>query len=815
MPGQAAYIKSSSGAIEKVDSKDLAAALAEDDGASVATKSEVKHAQNQEKYGTGVGAGLKALGAGALRGATLGASDYLARKASPELADQLAYLKEDQGLMSGIGEVGGMVIPSLLSGGAGAAAEGASALGTAAKGARLIGAPARALTAAGDIAEHGIASLVGSGAEGLIARSLQKGASIAGRGVLEGGILGAANEISEASLGDHELTAERILASAGHGAILGGLVGGGLGIGAELVSTGTRKLASKVLEQVSPETLSAKANEFALDSLGPTQGMVRKADKYVKGGAEEIGRYAREDLLPYVEEATGRKVSNITDVAHRGEFAEGAALARKSAGKNIGSLLDESQDFINKASDVAEKRGLQMTAQDLTESLEKKLAPQFEGKLLGKSQMGQLKDVLSSVHDMAGGADGVVTLRQLKDWSAELGKRGKFAVNDPTGAAEVYQAARGAVEDELKSQLGLVAKASGKEGLVEQYAKFNKDYQVYKTIEQMASRGTAAAKTNQALSLTDKIMSAGGTSAGATIGSVLGPLGAAGGAAIGNFVGGVGSKLIRSKFDQYASEALSRASKMQSLAKLSVDFDKSMEGAISSLMTKHTVEPSVSAAAKLWGTGKKRTENIEKTINNVVRIAHDPPRAIDAIANRVNGLSQVAPNTAAALSGQAARSMMYLYSNLPQSKAKPSMFNPSPKPFYSETDVLKFANRLMAVEDPTSIIENLRKGQLQPESVEAVKTVYPKLFADMQNKIMQQSLSLQSTMPYEKQVQLGMLFGVPVNPTLEPDFMRAVQGSMVQSTGQQTQSGGLPPVAQNKSINSQYSTEADKLEGDR
>ena len=75
----------------------------------------------------------------------------------------------------------------------------------------------------------------------------------------------------EASLGDHELTAERILASAGHGAILGGLVGGGLGIGAELVSTGTRKLASKVLEQVSPETLSAKANEFALDSLGPTQ----------------------------------------------------------------------------------------------------------------------------------------------------------------------------------------------------------------------------------------------------------------------------------------------------------------------------------------------------------------------------------------------------------------------------------------------------------------------------------------------------------------------------------------------------------------
>ena len=96
-----------------------------------------------------------------------------------------------------------------------------------------------------------------------------------------------------------------------------------------------------------------------------------------------------------------------------------------------------------------------------------------------------------------------------------------------------------------------------------------------------------------------------------------------------------------------------------------------------------------------------------------------------------------------------------------------------------------------------------------------MKTVYPKLFADMQNKIMQQSLSLQSTMPYEKQVQLGMLFGVPVNPTLEPDFMRAVQGSMVQSTGQQTQSGGLPPVAQNKSINSQYSTEADKLEGDR
>jgi len=90
------------------------------------------------------------------------------------------------------------------------------------------------------------------------------------------------------------------------------------------------------------------------------------------------------------------------------------------------------------------------------------------------------------------------------------------------------------------------------------------------------------------------------------------------------------------------------------------------------------------------------------------------------------------------------------------------------------------------VHDPLSILEDLKHNRLSRDTVDAVQENYPKLYQQIQTEIVQHISTMKDRMPYEKRVQLGKLFGVPTDPTLEPQFvasMRKLYGDA--SQGQQ------------------------------
>jgi hypothetical protein len=178
----------------------------------LATDDEKKDANLEAKYG-GTGAGLRAFAEGALRGPSLGVSDALVDYFSPETAEGMGYReRKNPGAAIG-GELAGIGLTSLLSGGTGAAA-------TAARG---VSAPLRGLTALGGMAERGAAALIGEGG-GLGRRLLVRGASGVARGVTEGAGFGAGRVLTESAIGDHEMTSERALALLGTNAIVNSLV---------------------------------------------------------------------------------------------------------------------------------------------------------------------------------------------------------------------------------------------------------------------------------------------------------------------------------------------------------------------------------------------------------------------------------------------------------------------------------------------------------------------------------------------------------------------------------------------------------------
>lgn len=279
------------GKLATVGAEDLTTMV--DAGAEIVHPDVVHAAEVEAKYG-GLGGTAAAFGAGAARGLSIGLSDPLAigvagaiggKEAAESTREHLAGWKEAHPIASPLGEVAGIAAPALLSGGAAAAPEGASLL---ARGARALGAGTEMVGAAGKAAEGIAARVIGREAENVAVRAAQKAITKGAAGAAEAAIFGAGQEVSESSLDpDHELTAQKVLASMGHAALLGGLVSGGLGAAGELA----KPVIDKVRAKASPY-LAAKAEESAAKSIN-ARGKFQKQIDEMPGGRRAFGR----DLL--------------------------------------------------------------------------------------------------------------------------------------------------------------------------------------------------------------------------------------------------------------------------------------------------------------------------------------------------------------------------------------------------------------------------------------------------------------------------------------------------------------------------------------
>jgi len=153
-----------------------------------------------------------------------------------------------------------------------------------------------------------------------------------------------------------------------------------------------------------------------------------------------------------------------------------------------------------------------------------------------------------------------------------------------------------------------------------------------------------------------------------------------------------------------------------------------------------------------------------------------------------------APTARAVAVDTALRQLDYLRRNMPQGLAAPTPFAPKLPP--SRQEMSAWLNRLKAIESPTSILDDLAAGKLTPEAVDAVRSVYPETYADIQGKVLEQLASLESKgkrPSYAQRIQLGLVLGIPTDPMLDPATLRAVQGQY-QAQPNQVREGAVTPA---------------------
>lgn len=202
-------------------------------------------------------------------------------------------------------------------------------------------------------------------------------------------------------------------------------------------------------------------------------------------------------------------------------------------------------------------------------------------------------------------------------------------------------------------------------------------------------------------------------------------------------------------------------------------------------------------AAAISASASKSSEKSHSEISEkVTRLNSDPEHLIDTLDQHTRGLYSVAPQTAGSVQATAIRATQFLSTKLPEM--------PAQKPFGrkllpSQSEISKFNRYYQTVENPIQVLDQVRKGALMPESMEALQTVYPKLYAEMKTEVMDHLTDFltkknRKELAYGTKLSLSLFLNEDLDASTEQQAIAANQMAMNPSSAQQGAAPGVHPT---------------------
>lgn len=715
-------------------------------------------------HDVGEAAGAAALGV--TQGLTAGAYGAVTGAVDPALGAEMLAEQQESPIAYGVGELTGMVTSPL------------NAVGAAVTG--------------------------GVGA----ATRLGRVASQALGGATVGSLYGAGNAASEASLGNLDITAEKLLAGAGLGALLGA-AGGGLG---GLLDEGVKALAPKLgtLIGKTQSALDDVANDAAIKSTRAMQGELNKVgDDRLRAAAEAMRSRGHLRLSPEkMAEAISKDVQGVG--ALKGKFIDEAEAVGRPVYSAIAKRLDEFEAGIN----PLERQAIAADLRGAREALSELGSRPVSAVGKGGSSFRALDDLKQTIQAKAKFSKGPVPLDDVT-----FGLKRQLA---------------GIFRDELDQQLLPVLGADAGKAFLESKAL----YGALKDAERLAISG---ANRTGGFGLKDM--------AAAAIGGNLHPMG---------IVAGIGNRVLReggpaiiarladglAKSPVLATIAKSFATKLAEVAPrmgqygpmLAQEASLSAERAMAVHMAYSQLDPGYSATAQLAGlvpeapdehdaalsraTGltaiqakmKAQSEEVkskvdrvfkggkaspsgaiksqdfgsmrmrrdspaayQKRVEEVRQLAADPEALLDRVTKNMGPMSSIAPGVAASMTAAAQRAVTYLA----QAAEEPSPAGPMAAGWSApEAERFIFGQKLQVVERPFAVLDHAAAGTLTETHVEALKAVYPQLWQEMADAALEKMADGPKGVPYQQRLMLSMLTGIDVDGTMSQASISRNQEAM-------------------------------------
>jgi len=779
--------------------------------------------------------------AGAARGLTLGGSDEVATslgrlfagdEGRAAVARRLSEYRDYAPISSAAGEIGAIAGAALLGDEAG------------------VGALPNAVGRLGEAVGGGAARMFGGGA-------LARAGGILARGAVEGGIYGAGGAVTEAALGNTDLSGEALVAGGVHGAMFGAALSGGLGaigkIGSETVGAikGLRAPKAGDLESLAERTFGEAApgvGQKLTAEGGPYRAGASLAD--VKPPAA-LGEPSKSDTLKEIWrnreitlgkgedalESHARDFSKAIDAQQQAQRVTDMATFGDAKVNHMSKLVDKEQAAAQKALLGEFAASARQTAEDLGGDLTSGLSPKVKRELLAhvtklekavdageSAKMFEVADNVKRFVDRHAGHGSPAFGRTMaqKEFLGMADKMRAGLESEAWGAAgEAQKAINAATHENISNGARFRGKFTTQYGDTAGVPNYVANTEA---VSSFMGRLTAAKNDLDARAVRDAI---GARRAFLDATESQYSHGAAATAAIAQ------ERAALAKMEATFEKATKETSLVNQTKRLQAEEHASgiggllgavtdiatrpvttlhrlaqIEGAVKSVLGKtekgvrslvgasETVAPAEIAApqgkgffSSLLDSAKPAARNVamsqgakatfDKRVSQIQALQANPAMLTDRIGQAVAPMSDHAPKTTQAATRTGISGVQYLASLIPSSRKDPFTLQPQFQPFSRASDAerAKFMRAFEAIEDPTIVLRAAKSGTLTRDHVEAVKAVYPELYAKIRQQVAESLVSSKSELPYSRRIQLGILLGIPTDRTLAPDFMQAIQGS--------------------------------------
>lgn len=173
---------------------------------------------------------------------------------------------------------------------------------------------------------------------------------------------------------------------------------------------------------------------------------------------------------------------------------------------------------------------------------------------------------------------------------------------------------------------------------------------------------------------------------------------------------------------------------------------------------------------------KARTDEIKsQTAYDAQGVPRMRPEARATMAAQLKPIRAADPILADRIETLAARRIEYLSSLIPR---RPDFGTPQFGPDSwqpSDMAMRSWARSAVAVEDPHGVEERAVHGALTPEDSAAYWAVYPEQAQHFKQQVLEQLAELRTTLPYARRLSLGIFAGVPIDPSMTPHVLAALQ----------------------------------------
>lgn len=789
MPGQKVPVVRD-GQVGTVPAEQLGSALKS--GIRLAAPDEVHKAETELKYGDRIapqipGIAHLATSVAALRGATAGLSDPAVLAGARWLGGQelegktreaLVGLKEANPWRTLGGEVAGMVAGS-------AALPNTSPIGQIGK---LGGAVEGAVT--------------GQRAATFGGRLLQSALSYGARGAVEGGAIGAGYAASDAALEDKELTGEKLLAGARGGALAGAALGAGTGATGEILGAGARKLGEAASGAMKGESVAEALEGFAgkkmFKGAGPLIRDERAAAKFA-GGGEEVGRIFNREL-----ETAGK--SKIQSAEALGEFATEHA-------DKLGAELGDMRAALDKLPDAQK---YQPRVADLINVAMKEIGTPLAQKPMFEADAAAFGKALESVgvstgYLKPGGAianpEARVSFEGFNDIRKALSDKayrvsGNTPSLNPSPHIDDLRQLKGLWEEEFTKAAENAAQGENpawREG----YEGLKRRYQATRIISDITKDAELRGNRNNTLGLTDYVLSAGALATGHPVGAVA--------TAFGN-------KIAKGYGNQILASLASDLAKTKFLQRAGSNVDRSLIDGVRGLLgegARTAVDATAAEAGARAASSPPRLAHLplsayDREVNDAQSAATNPRAHVLRAAQEFEGIEGHDPELFNALVQKSQRAAEFLASKVPKGTVDARSLTPHlEKPIVSDAEKAEFLTYVRAVRNPMSVVADLKNGSLVPEEVEALRAVYPKIFARLREMVGAGLREATKKPSYQATIRLGILFDTPTDATLDPMFVHAVQGTYGPDEEAEHPAAGMPPPGMDLQLGQGMATQSD------